>query len=350
MNHRVDPGYRVLTLRRDPWGVRIGVRHALAVMALLLGAFLVAVVSLGTGDYPIALQDVVRTLLGQGTPRMSLVVLDWRMPRVLLALTLGAALGAAGAIFQSLTRNPLGSPDIIGFDSGAFTGALLVISMVGTRYLEVAGGAVAGGLATAALIYLLAYRKGFQGFRLIIVGIGVSAVLSSFNTWIILNAELYIAMAASAWGSGSLNTVSWSQTTPVLFVLAALWVLTALVARRMSLLELGDDAAVALGLRSNRVRLALVVLGVALTATATAAAGPIAFVSLAAPQLARRMTRAPGVTLAASAAMGALLLSASDYLAQRIFAPTQLPVGVVTVALGGLYLVWLLISEARRRA
>lgn len=325
-------------------------RHALAVLALLRGALVVAVVSLGAGDYPIAPQDVVRTLLGQGTRRMPLVVLDWRMPRVLLALALGAALGAAGAIFQSLSRNPLGSPDIIGFDSGAYTGALLVISLMGTRYLAVAGGAVAGGLATAALIYVLAYRKGSQGFRLIIVGIAVSAMLSSLNTWIILNAELHIAMAAGAWGSGSLNTVSWAQTAPALSVLAVLWVLAALVARRMSLLELGDDEAVALGLRSNRVRLALVILEVALTATATAVAGPIAFVSLAAPQLARRVSRAPGVTLAASAAMGALLLSASDFVAQRLFAPTQLPVGIVTVALGGLYLVWLLIREARRRA
>ncbi|ALJ18563.1 FecCD family ABC transporter permease [Microbacterium sp. No. 7] len=347
----VDPGYRAVTLRsRDGrYGMRIGIRHTIVVAALVLATLAVAVVSLATGDFFIPVGDVVATLLGQGDDRTRLVVFEWRMPRVLLAVALGAGLGVGGAIFQSLTRNPLGSPDIIGFDAGAYTGALLVITTIGTGYAAVAGGAMAGGLATAFAVYLIAYRRGFQGFRLIIVGIAVAAMLMSLNTWIILNADLYVAIAAGAWGSGSLNTVGWAQATPAVAVLLVLWAVAATLAGRMRLLEMGDDAAIALGVRGGRVRLALVGTGVAFTATATAAAGPIAFVSLAAPQLARRLTRSASVTLAASAAMGALLLAASDFAAQRLFAPTQLPVGIVTVAVGGLYLIWLLIREGRRR-
>ncbi|MFT4136944.1 FecCD family ABC transporter permease [Microbacterium sp.] len=347
----VDAGYRAIVLRSrgGRFATRVGVRHVVVVAALLLAAAVVGVVSLSTGDYAVPLGDVVATLFGQGDRRSQLVVLEWRMPRVLLALVLGAALGVAGAIFQSLTRNPLGSPELIGFDSGAYTGALLVIATVGTGYVTVAGASLAGGLATALVVYLLAYRRGFHGFRLIIVGIAVSAMLSSLNTWIILNADLYIALAAGAWGSGSLNAVGWEQARPTVAILAVLWVVAAMMARGMHLVELGDDAATALGARVQRVRLGLVALGVALTATATAAAGPIAFVSLAAAQLARRLTRSAGVTLAASAAMGALLLAASDFVAQRLFAPTQLPVGVITVSLGGAYLIWLLTREGRRR-
>ncbi|WP_435749259.1 FecCD family ABC transporter permease [Microbacterium sp. PMB16] len=339
----------MLRSRRDALSILVRRRPVIVVAALLLAAASVAIVSLGVGDYTVPIPDVVATVFGFGDARSHLVVWGWRMPRVLLALALGAALGAAGAIFQSLTRNPLGSPDIIGFDSGAYVGALLVMTTVGTGFVSVAAGALVGGLATALLVYLLAYQRGFQGFRLIIVGIALSAMLASVSTWVILNTDLNIALAASAWGSGSLNTVGWEQTTPAVGILVVLWGAAALLSRGMHALEVGDDAAVAFGVRTGRVRLRLVILGVAFTATATAAAGPIAFVSLAAPQLARRLTRSAGVTLSAAAAMGALLLVVSDLIAQRIFAPTQLPVGVITVALGGAYLIWLLISEARRR-
>nr|WP_243695438.1 iron chelate uptake ABC transporter family permease subunit [Agromyces protaetiae] len=347
----MDLGYRSVELRSPDgrFGARIAVRHLVVVALLVAAALAVGVVSLATGDFFIPIPDVVATLAGGGDSRTQLVVLDWRMPRVALALMLGAALGVSGAIFQSITRNPLGSPDLIGFDAGAYTGALLVITTVGTGYLATAGGALAGGLAAAVAVYLLAYRRGFHGFRLIIVGIAVAAMLASLNTWIILNAELYVALAAAAWGTGSLNAVGWEQAVPAAIVLVVLWAVVAFLAKPMHVLELGDDAATALGVRTTRTRLALVIVGVALTATATAAAGPIAFVALAAPQLARRLTRSAGVTLSAAAAMGALLLAASDFAAQHLFAPTQLPVGVVTVSIGGVYLIWLLITEARRR-
>lgn len=348
----VDFGRRI-TVVRSPGGTpsgRIDLRAVTVVVILVALASVVAVLALGTGDYPLSPDRVLQAIFGQGSRIEELVVMEWRMPRVLLALVLGAALGISGAIFQSITRNPLGSPDIIGFNTGAYTGALVVILVIGGGgYYGTAIGALVGGIVTALLVYLLAFKRGVQGFRLIIVGIAVSAVLASVNTWLILKADLEDAMSAAVWGAGSLNGLGWTQARPVLIILIVLVPLLILASYRMPMLDLGDDAAKALGIRAEPTRLALIVLGVSLTAVATAAAGPIAFVSLAAPQLARRLTRTPGVAFAPAAAMGALLLVASDFIAQRAFQPTQLPVGVVTVSIGGLYLVWLLAREARRQ-
>ncbi|MGH3705433.1 MAG: FecCD family ABC transporter permease, partial [Agromyces sp.] len=197
-------------------------------------------------------------------------------------------------------------------------------------------------------VYLLAHKRGVQGFRLIVVGIAVSAMLGSVNTWLSITAELDTAMRAAVWGAGSLNGVGWAQTGIVVTVLAILIPGLVLTAGSLSTLELGDDAAIALGVRAERSRLWLLLIGTALTALVTAAAGPIAFVALAAPQLARRLTASGSVGIGASALLGAVLLQASDLVASRMFAPTQLPVGVVTVSIGGGYLIWLLIRESRR--
>ncbi len=345
----LGPGQTVWRTRGDAVSLRVGRRAVVVTTALVLLALATGVVALALGDYVVPVPDVLGALVGTVDGPARTVVVNWRLPRVLLALLLGAGLGVSGAVFQSLTRNPLGSPDIIGFASGSYTGALLAMLVVGGGYGATATGSLLGGLATAAVVYLLAYRGGVQGFRLIVVGIGVSAMLGSVNTWLILKADLQLAMMAAVWGAGSLNAVGWSHVGPTLAVLLVLAPVLAVLGRRASVLEMGDDAAHALGLAPERTRAALVVTGVALTALATAVAGPIAFVSLAAPQLARRLTRGAGVGLVPAAAMGALLLVVSDVLAQRAFAPTQLPVGVVTVSIGGGYLVWLLAREARRQ-
>lgn len=343
-------GRRVVVLRL--FGERLSLRFDLRMLAvtgvLLAVAVGVAVLTLASGEFRISVPDVFGALFGEASAKVRMVVVEWRLPRTALALIMGAALGVSGAIFQSLTRNPLGSPDIIGFDAGAYTGALVVIILLKGGFYAVAGGALAGGILTALAVYFLAWRGGVQGFRLIIVGIGVSAMLTSFNTYMLLKADLRVAMAAATWGVGSLNGLSLERLWQVVLVLAVLLPAAALMSRPMRQLELGDDAARALGVAAERTRLGLLVLGVALTATVTATAGPIAFVALAAPQIARRLTGAAGVVLLPSAAMGALLLTTSDFLAQRAFAPTQLPVGVVTICVGGLYFAWLLMREARR--
>ncbi|WP_066904994.1 iron chelate uptake ABC transporter family permease subunit [Millisia brevis] len=347
----IDFGRRLAILRVGsgvPSG-RVDIRAVIVIALLLVAAVAVSLVALGTGGFSISPARVVGVLFGEGSRNERMVVLDWRMPRILMALLLGAAFGLSGAIFQSLTRNPLGSPDIIGFNTGAYTGALVVMLVLGTGgAYPVAIGALGGGVATALLVYFLAFKRGVQGFRLIIVGIAVSAILTGVNTWLLLKADLDSAMYAAAWGAGTLNGIGWAQTTPVVIILGALVIPVALIARFMPILEMGDDAAKALGVRAEPTRLAMIVGGVALTAVGTAAAGPIAFISLAAPQLARRLTRTAGVALLPSAAMGAFLLAGSDLLAQTAFSG-RLPVGVMTVSIGGMYLIWLLAHEARRQ-
>jgi iron complex transport system permease protein len=318
-------------------------RRALSVSVLVVAATLVvAVIALGMGSIAVSPLDVVRTLLGSGSRLTNFAVLDLRLPRVLIAVLVGAALGMSGAVFQSLSRNPLGSPDIIGFNYGATTGGLLVILVFGGNVLAVSAGAVVGGLVTALAVYLLAWQRGVRGTRLVLIGIGVSAILQAVNFYLIVNAKLADVARATVWITGSLNNLGWEHVWPVVVALVVIVPALLAGARWLDMLEMGDDAAAALGVQVERSRLYLLVVGTAACAVATAAAGPIAFVSLVAPQLAKRLTRASGAGLLSTAWMGGLLVLVADFATQRIASSATLPVGVATAALGGAYLAWLL--------
>lgn len=324
--------------------------RTVAACALLAAAIVVVVIaSASLGRLPIAPLDVLQILLGRDDGMASTVVTQWRLPRVAAAVGFGAALGAAGAVFQSLTRNPLGSPDVIGFTTGAHTGALVAITFLGGAFATTAGLAVAGGAATAAIVYLIARGSGPAGISIVIVGIAVTAVLSSVNVWLLLTADLRAALSAAFWGMGSLNGVQWERAAPALLALVAPFVGVVALWRSATLLEMGDDVAGGLGVRSERTRIALIVCGVLLAATVTAVAGPVAFVALVAPQLAKRLTRTASVEPITAALTGAFLLAASDLVAQHAFGGALiLPVGVVTAGLGGCYLIWLIVTDARR--
>jgi iron complex transport system permease protein len=266
---------------------------------------------------------------------------------VLFAIACGISLAVSGAIFQSLTRNPLGSPDIIGFSTGSYTGVVVMTLVIGsTGYLDRAAAAIVGGCVTAAVVYLLSVSRGsVRPFRLIIMGIGVGALLGSLNSALMISSDVDAAMLTAVWAAGSLYGLGHAQLWPMVALLVVMLPLVASIAPGMRQLELGDDAARGLGVRSNRVQAGAVILGVALTALVTAAAGPISFIALAAPQIARRLTRGSGLGLVPAALAGALLLLASDVLAQQL----GFPVGIVTVSVGGAYLVWLLAAEYRKR-
>ncbi|TKV60446.1 hypothetical protein FDO65_01670 [Nakamurella flava] len=335
-------------LRVGPFSLPYERRTVLVTIGLAAAAVVVVVTAAFLGDFPLPAGDVVASLLGRGTQATDFVVLDLRVARALCAVAIGAALGASGAVFQSISRNPLGSPDIIGFTAGSATGAVVAITVLNVSGLAVAGGALIGGLCTALLVYLLSVGGRTLGYRLILVGIGVNALLWAVNYYLLTAARLEDALTAQVWLVGSLNGRSWEQLWPVLVVLVIAVPLLMMLARPLTLLEMGEDAAAALGVRGNRVRLAVVVLGVLLAAVAVATAGMITFVALAAPQLARRLTGAATVGVLSSALMGGFLLLTSDLVAQRLFAPVQFPVGVATGAVGGLYLMWLLLSEWKR--
>lgn len=342
-------GRRQCVIRVGGISARASWRAIIAVGALLAGAVVIAILALGIGKYTVAPADVLGVLLGTNTSFDRVVVLQWRMPRMLMALLIGAALGVSGAIFQALTRNALGSPDIIGINFGAYTGALIVLAGLGGGYYAVAGGALIGGLVTAVLVYALSYQNGLAGYRLIVVGIAVSAVLNSVNQWIVIKLDHHTAVTAAVWQQGTLSGLSWSQVLPMTVCLIVVTAGLLALGPQLPVLQMGDDAAGALGVHPDRARVAYLVLGVALVAVACAAAGPITFIALAAPQIARRITASPGVGLVPSAAMGALLLLVGDIIAAQLFGDNELPVGAVTVSLGGAYLVYLLVTQARRR-
>ncbi|WP_219923858.1 FecCD family ABC transporter permease [Nocardioides campestrisoli] len=321
-------------------------RVRLGCLLLGLAALGVAFVALCQGATWTSPAQTLQGLLGRGD--QSFVITQWRLPQVTAGLVFGAALGLAGAVFQNLTRNPLGSPDVIGLDAGAWTGALVVVALLGGTSAQLAGGAVLAGTATALVVYLLSLKEGFSGLRLVVIGIAVNAMLTAVNSWIVLRADLDVAIAATAWSAGSLNGTDWDEVTVPFAVVAGVALLLATQSRTMHQAALGDEVAVTTGVRLGTHRLTLVVLGVACTATVTAVAGPIVFVALAAPQIGRRITGSAGVPLLPAALTGALLLVTADLLAQVLTRPVPLPVGVVTTALGGIYLIWLLVKEVRR--
>lgn len=331
-------------LRAGSLSLLVRPRTAAVAAALAALTLLAAVAALATGDLHLGPGRVLAALVGHGDARDVVVVTGLRLPRVLTGAAVGAALALSGAVFQSLSRNPLGSPEIVGFTTGCATGALVVLVAAPTAPFGLAAGALGGGALTALAVLLLSWRRGRRpaGHRLLLVGIGVSALLQAVNAYLLTRAGLLHAQAAQTWLFGSLHARGWEHVRPAALGLLVCGAALAALAPGLRRLELGDDAAAALGTHVPRTRLGLLAVATALCAVAVAAAGPISFVALAAPQVARRLTRGPGIPLTTSALVGALLLVAADVAAQRALAPVQLPVGVATLTAGGAYLVWLL--------
>ncbi|MBB2912017.1 iron complex transport system permease protein [Streptosporangium becharense] len=333
-------------LRLRAWSLRLSPRGLAVGATLAVLGVAVSLLALSTGEFTVPVPDIVAALLGDGPPAAELIVGRLRAPRVVTGLLVGAAFGLSGAIFQSLTRNPLGSPDFIGFTSGASAGGVAAVILGGSAW-QIAGSSLAGCVACALLVYALAFRNGVQSYRLILVGIGVNALLVSASWYMLTRANINDAATAGSWITGSLGGRGWDHALPVAAALVVLLPVCAWLSRPLRMLEMGDDAAKAMGVRVEPIRAVAIAAGVLLCGVATAAAGPVIFVAMAAPQLARRLTRSAGITLTASALTGAVLLVGADLAAQRLFAPVQLPVGIMTAAIGGTYLVFLLRRERR---
>lgn len=319
----------------------------LTVQAVLLAALLLlAVASLMQGRAPLTPVMLWEALRGQGSATR--IVLDIRLPRLLTAAMVGSALAMSGAAMQSVTRNPLGSPDIIGLTTGAATGALIWLMVVGPTALGLALAAVAGGGLTALAVLGLAAGRGARG--LVLTGFGLGAMLAAVNGVILVRGDLDRVMGAALWLAGSLDARSWSDAAMAgLAVLLAGPVLVAL-SRPMALAEMGDDIAHALGLRAGRLRIHGTLAAVALAALAVGAAGPIPFVALAAPQIARALVRARGPAVVTSALVGAVLVLGADLGARNLPLPAAISIGHVTGILGGLYLLGLLILRGRAKS
>jgi iron complex transport system permease protein len=302
--------------------------------------------SLMIGHTVYGFSDVLDVLRGETVPGASFTVGDLRLPRACLAVLTGAAFGLGGVTFQTMLRNPLASPDVIGISTGASAAGVFSIVVLGLTGVAVSAVAVAAALVIALGIYVLAWRDGIVGSRLVLIGIGTAAMLHAVISWVLVQASEWDLQAAMRWFTGNLNNAGWDLVVPLLGVMLLAGPLLLSQAARLDLLHLGDDAAAALGVRVERTRLLCIIAAVVLIASATAAAGPVAFVAFLAGPIAARLV-GPGTSLLAPAALvGALLVLVGDQVGQWAF-DSRYPVGVVTGALGSPYLVHLLIRSHR---
>ncbi|MET9552242.1 iron chelate uptake ABC transporter family permease subunit [Streptomyces sp. NPDC006645] len=345
----LSPGVRLggMSFVWRPWPV-------LVTVLLTAGTFLLFCVSIGVGDFPIGLPQVVTTLLGQGEQVDEFVIMDLRLPRALAGLVVGIALGVSGAITQSVARNPLASPEILGITWGAGAVAVFLVTVSGgtttavVNSVGMSAAALAGGLLTGLLVYFLAWRRGIDGMRLILIGISVSAVMQAITTWLLVKADIRDVARAQVWLVGSLDNRSWDDVRVALWCTLVLLVVVTGAAFQFKPMHLGDEIAAGLGVRYAAVRAVLLLCAVLLAAVAVSVAGPVAFVALVAPQVAMRLLRCPTPPLTASGLLGAALLIGADLVA-RAGLPITLPVGVVTAAIGGPFLVYLLVRGNLRQ-
>jgi ABC-type enterobactin transport system permease subunit len=319
---------------------------------------LLSAVSLGRGDFPIGVPDVLRTLVGLGEGAQPFIVLELRAPRVAVGLLVGLALGVAGALFQTFARNPLASPDTLGITMGASVGAVgAIVLSSGGAFGGAFGGALAGvgiplaallgALLTGVLLFALTWRAGIDGYRLVLVGIALWSIGTALVDWLLTNAEIYDAASAYVWITGSLNARTWDHAVPLAVALSVLLPLALAASRILGVLQFGNDTARGLGVRLQGAQAVVVVIAVGCVAFAVSAAGPITFVALVVPQIAVRLAGGSRPPLLASGLLGAVLVVGAD-LVTRTVLPESLPVGILTAVLGAPYLLWLLVRGRRQ--
>jgi iron complex transport system permease protein len=321
-------------------------RAVVVFLALAAVAFAGVVANVGYGEYPIPPVDVVKTLMGfqSGDENYSFIVNVLRLPRALVAVLVGAALAVSGAILQGLTRNDLAAPDIVGVNAGA---GLVAVSMIvlfpSTPAAYLPPAAFAGAFVVAVLLYVLAWRGSSSPMRLILIGVGISAVATALTTVMITYGDIYQVSQALVWLTGSVYGRTWEQIWPLLPWLLVFMPLAILRARHLNTLNLGDEVARGLGARVELERGLLLLASVALAASAVATAGTIGFVGLMSPHIARRLVGpAHGGLLPVAAMTGGAIVVLADLLGRTMFAPTEIPCGIVTSAVGAPFFLYLL--------
>lgn len=346
-------------LRVGPLSWLVPLRAAGVSLAGLALLGLLVVLDISLGDFEIPMGDVVDTLLGGGDPGQQFIVRELRLPQTLVAVLVGAALGLSGALTQTFARNPLASPDILGVTEGAALGAVAVIVLSGatgtgaglvTGTLQSLGLPVAafiGGMLTAVVLYVVSWRRGIDGQRLVLVGIGLSAALSALTSWLLVRARIQDAASAQVWLNGSLNARGWDQAWPMIWTLLVLIPVAMLLVQSLNAMMLGDDSARGLGVRLQVTQLLTLVAAVGLVAVAVSAVGPLEFVAFVVPQIALRLTGGSRPPMLASMVLGACLVVGADLLC-RVVIPFPLPAGIVTAVIGAPYLIWLLLRGNRK--
>ena len=338
------PGH--FTIRTRYLALRINIRVLGLTLIALAVLAVVGIWAMTLGSFPIPYTDVARAVLGVGSDDQMFVVRTLRLPRVLSAVLIGMCLAMSGAIFQGLARNPLVSPDIIGIDAGATVVAMVWI-ISGRPYSLLPVGAFIGAVAAAAIIYGLSWKRGVSPSRLILVGIGVGEVISAFSTYVTLKFPIEVVRPAIVWTMGSIYGSTWRDVQILLGCLLIVTPIAVSLMWKLRALQLGNDAARSLGMSIEAVQGGLIITGCAFAASAVAIAGPIGFVALMIPHIAR-MIAGPmsGSVLLFTAVLGAIFLLVSDVVGQH-FLPVTLPVGVVTAAVGAPYFLFLMYRSAK---
>lgn len=344
-----------LTVRTRAASGLVPIRSVAVALIGLASLVLVLAWSIGAGDFAIPVPDVLAVLVGGGDPSYQFVIEELRLPRAVVGLVVGASLGIAGALFQTFARNPLASPDVLGITDGASLGAVFVIVMgssggvlaTGLNSLGVALAALAGAMVVSAALYLFAWRGGVDGTRFVLIGVGLSAVMTAGVSWLLTKAAIWDLPAALTWLSGSLAGRGWHEVMPAAYALLVLGPLAIVLTQTLRVMQLGDDSARGLGVRLQVAQGSILLVAVGLTAFAVSAAGPIDFVAFVVPQIALRLVGGARPPLINSAILGALLVLAADTVS-RVLLPTELPAGVVTAIVGAPYLLLLLIRSNRK--
>ncbi|GAB6087189.1 FecCD family ABC transporter permease [Alkaliphilus crotonatoxidans] len=331
--------------------VQSGYRHRRLrwiIVTLLLGLLVLAlcVTALLLGNTVYSLDVVIKVLLGEQIQGATFAIATLRLPRMLAGLLVGMAFGMAGSTFQTMLRNPLASPDIIGITSGASAAAVFCILVLKASGSIVSISAMAAGLGVALLIYVLSSGGNFSGGKLILIGIGVQAMLNSFISYLLLKASQYDVPGALRWLSGSLNGIRMSSIPGLALIVIFFGLVIILLGRDLKILELGEQSAVTLGVRTNLTRIMLILSGVFLIAFATAITGPVAFVAFLSGPIAAKLVGVGSSNELPSGLVGAILVLGADLIGQFAF-DVRFPVGIITGILGAPYLLYLLIRMNR---
>ncbi len=294
------------------------------------------------GDFPVPKVKALSTALWDRDSEFNFVINSIRSPRVVVAVLAGMCLASSGAIFQSLINNPLVSPDVIGVNSGAAVCAVILLAAGGqVTYLPFA--AFIGAILAAMAVYILSWKRGIAGTRLVLIGIGINALLAAVITFVQVRYPIERVMAAARWQAGTVFGATWDDVRILGIGFLILFPAAFFLLSRLRILQLGDETAIALGSSVERDRLLLLTTGASLAAIAVAVVGPLGFVALMVPQAARLLTGSiTGGSYIFTALLGGIFLLGADLIALHLFAPVMLPVGVVTAALGGPYFLILL--------
>lgn len=335
----------VAVVRERRRGRRLRNLGVLLGCALLIAALVVLGLLLGAADLDAG--QVLSGLLGVGGRAENLIIQTLRLPRIAAALLAGAAFGLAGAVFQSVLRNPLASPDILGISTGASLGAVVAVLVLGWTGAAVSLSAFAGALAVAVLIWALAWRQGLHGIRFVLVGVGLAYLSGSVISWLLSQADVREAQPVLLWTVGSVADVRGESLGTLAVLLGIFAALVAVCSAPLRVLPLGDELAAGLGIRPNLSRILLLFAAVGMVASATSQTGPIAFVALLAAPIARRLQDDGGPALLSSVGIGAALTLAADLVGQHAVPGLVAPVGIVTGLIGAPYLLILLARQRK---